>query len=476
MTQRRTRSRLAPLALVAMLISACGSQLTEQQVLARSGSGTVGSPGAPQPTGGPGSNIAQPSSAPIPGISSGPTLGPGAGPAGGPTSGPLSGPQTSHGPNTGSGPTPCTTRETGPIKVASVGTYSGPAGSSLDNFPKAVQLWATMINSHGGICGRQVQVLVGDDGGDPARYGSLVRDMVQNQHVVAFVGNGATLTYQGGLAYHNQSGVPVFGNDCGAPEYFTSPVIAPTCPLFKTAIVGMVKNGVDLTHKTHFGYVYCREAQSCATGDQLLKNGAVKAGGAQLVYRKDISISQVDFTAECQNARAADADLFAVGADAATLSRVAQGCANQGWSPQYVAVALAFGADSISNPPLKNVIVTEQVFPFSGGSGGAIDEYNQVRQTYGPNITPSPALAYGWAGAKLFELVANRAARAAGSISPQTLVTALHTVKNTTLGGLTVNLSFDAQGTHAANCFFVMQGDGTGRGFKLPFGSKPRCL
>lgn len=235
------------------------------------------------------------------------------------------------------------------------------------------------------------------------------------------------------MAYHNQSGVPVFGNDCTAPEYFTSPVIAPSCPPFKTWVAGMVKSAVELTHKTHFRYLYCREAAACGTFDTDLKNGAIKSSGAALVYRKDISISQVDFTAECKNAQAAGSELFAIGADAVTTARTAQGCANHGWFPQYVGLGITVAGDTITNEGLKNIIIAEPVFPFAGATGGGIDEYNQALRTYGSNIAPSPALAMGWAGAKLFELVATRAASTSGTITPQTLVAALHTVKNTTL-------------------------------------------
>jgi branched-chain amino acid transport system substrate-binding protein len=82
-----------------------------------------------------------------------------------------------------------------------------------------------------------------------------------------------------------------------------------------------------------------------------------------------------------------------------------------------------------------------------------------MQQFYG--ALPGPAEAYGWAAAKEFELAATRAAQAAQSITPKTLLDALHTFKNETLGGLTVPLTFPAGGNaQNAKCFFAVQKQG----------------
>ncbi|MND02924.1 hypothetical protein D3C83_225020 [compost metagenome] len=48
-------------------------------------------------------------------------------------------------------------------------------------------------------------------------------------------------------------------------------------------------------------------------------------------------------------------------------------------------------------------------------------------------------------------------------------------MKDETLGGLTGPLNFAADGSHNGNCYFSMQGDGTGKGYRLPKGSTPIC-
>jgi branched-chain amino acid transport system substrate-binding protein len=474
---------LAVAVAVGMLATGCGSQLTEAQVLSRSGAQTTTSDsGGAQQTTGAGQLLSSGSSG---GLSSGPASHrPGAGTTGGGTSATASrsGTTTGTGAAGTSGSTTgspsgagCTTKGSGPIKIASVGNYSGPGGASQGRFPTAVQVWAAAQNARGGLCGRPVQVLVADDGGDPSSYAAKIKDMVENQHVVAFVSNGAVLSASGGEAYHKKSGVPVIGNDCGSRFYFTEPIYAPTCSSVSQAIVNIVRVGVKLSGKQKLGLLYCREADACASINEVVSNGGAQAGGAQLAYKASISLAQIDFTAECQNARAAGVDLMFVAADAATMTRVAQSCARQGYRPQNVAAGLSLSGETTKVDGLKNIIVSSNAFPFTGANSPAIAEYEKARAQYAPDVTPDPGYAIAWTGAKLFELLATRAAKASGDITPAALRAALLTVKGETLGGLTPPLTYTSSGsTGIKDCYFAMQGDGNG-GMKAPFGASAQC-
>ena len=454
--------RAAILCAVLAATTACGSQLTEPEVLARTatqvsgaaasgiqpapGSADVATPTAiapgmvdtapgvavaAGPTGAPG-NPARRAAAPGVAVAAGPTgvpdapgapapgaTAPGVAVAASPTGAAAPAAEAGPAPGAPAASAPCATKETGPLMIGNVGNYSGPGGAAFSQMPRAVQLWAATVNRRGGLCGREVKVLVQDDGGDPARYASLVRDLVENRHVVSFVGNGAALSAQGGLDYHRRSGVPVIGTDCTSAFWYDSPVLFSPCPTPFEAVGNLVANGVELSGKTKFGYVYCTEAQGCLDVDRYFQNGALAGTGAQVVYRRSISITQVDFTAECQAARDAGADLFWVGADPATLQRVAQSCARQNFLPQYVSGSVTWSPDALSTRGLENVILQMSTMPFTGGSGGAIDEYNQAIQAFAPNTKRGPDLALGWVAGKLFELAATGAARATRRSPPK---------------------------------------------------------
>jgi branched-chain amino acid transport system substrate-binding protein len=469
-TIRRPARTGALLAALFMLAAGCGSQLTDQQILARSGTQSVrgvgGGPRATSPAGGvaPGSTATSLAGAKsLAGGTRSVVTGSGSSTvqAGGQVVGPTQ----------ATGSSGCSTSESGPIIIGNVGNYSGPAASSVGTWPVGVRVWAADINSRGGLCGRQVQVVVNDDGGDPARYASLVRSMVENQHVAAFVGNAAFLSAPGGFDYHNQSGVPVIGNDGTFDQEFVSPVMAPTWAKLDDTLTIAMKGSVQISGKTNFGYLFCNEANLCHHFDALYQGGAVTKAGARLVYRSNISITQIDFTAECQGARQAGVNLFTVDADEATLLRVARSCARQNFFPRWILGVV--DSTVLSEPGLRDGIIPSSVFPYAGGSGPAIGQYQHAIDTFAPQ-QPSEGLAIGWASAKAFELVATRAAQTSHTITPASLLAALHTVTNETLGGLTGPLTFRADGAHNAGCSFFLEGDGKG-GYSTPLGSEARC-
>lgn len=463
--------RLALMVLLAasILVAACGSELSESEVLERSAR-TVSPTGSNSPQ--QADPLGTSEESPVidqPGLANTTANGPVV------TQPRASGPGATTAPASAAASS-CSTGETGPIVVGNVGNYSGPGGNAFGQMPVGVQLWARWINNHGGLCGRQVQVVVQDDGGDPARYGSLVRQFVENRKVVAFVGHGASLSAQGGLAYHRQSGVPVIGTDCSADFWFDSPVLFPHCATPRAQLVGMVAFGKKLTGSRNYGYLYCTEVESCLGADRIYQSGGVEEAGASLVYRKAISVAQVDFTAECQSARQSRVELFFVAADPATLQRVAQSCARQNFFPQYMNASMTWSHAALSTKGLENVVLSMPTFPFAGaGSNPAVEEFRTAVATLAGSISPGPGLSAGWAAGKLFELVATHAAQADHEITSKGLIAALYALRNETLGGLTVPLNFGPSGAKNAPCYFTMRGDGTGRGYQTPDGVGPTC-
>jgi branched-chain amino acid transport system substrate-binding protein len=452
---------LAPLIALALLGAACGSALTDAEVLRANGveATTSGSELDGTPVTG---------TDPAIGVT-GTTLATETAPGGAGSSG---GARPSTSPTTpGVVGTP---GESGPIVLGSVGNYSGPAGAAQVGFPRAVQVWAAAMNAKGGLFGRQVKVIVQDDGGDPARYAAAVQDLVENRGVIAFVGQAAVLSVRGGLRYLAEKGIPVIGTDCSAPEWYEpSPTLFPQCADSFGQSVTYMSAGVRLTGKTRLGYVFCGESPACTSNAPLYENESDRAG-AQTVYRAQISIAQVDFTANCQAAQQAKVDMMFVLADPGTLARVVRSCDRQGFKPQFVAISISALPDSVKLPGLSRMVLGTPTFPFAGASTPAIDEFHRAMAAYS-NGTPGPAESAGWVAAKLFELAAGRAAAASGSLNPTSLIAAMRTVKGESLGGLTVPLDFTNPKPKNQNCAFVMQGDGKG-GWTAPLGPGMVCV
>lgn len=460
------------LAALLLLTAACGSALTDEEVLrangvvlATGGSGSERPLGA-DPGSGPTTTALGAASPLVPGatVPGGGAVVPGG--AGGnvtPTTTPGATPGAAVG----------TPGETGPIVIGSVGNYSGPAGAAQVGIPRAVQVWAASVNARGGLFGREVQVIVQDDGGDPARYAAAVQDLVENRGVIAFVGQGAVLSLRGGMQYLAERGVPVIGTDCAAPEWWLpSPNNFPQCADSTGQSYSYMNAAVRLTGQSRLGFVFCGESPACTANAPLYVDSS--PAGAQTVYSAQISIAQIDFTANCQAAQRAGVEIMAVLADPGTLGRFVRSCDRQGFRPQYLAVSISALPDTVDLPGLERVVLGVPTFPFAGASTPAIDEFLRAMDTFG-NAEPGAAESEGWVAAKLFELAANRAAAASGSLTPATLIAALRTVQGETLSGLTVALDFTGPTPRNQGCAFTLQGDGAG-GWLAPFGPDLQCV
>jgi branched-chain amino acid transport system substrate-binding protein len=457
-----TSRRVAVILAVGLLLSACASRLTDQQVLDANGT-TATTSATIQADDSPDTTVAgDPTAATVPvgGTTSGGNTGSGSTGGSGTTG-------TTGGPTAERLTTP---GQTGPIIIGSVGNYSGPAGAALGTVPRAVQVWVAWVNAHGGLFGRQVQLIVQDDGGDPARYAAAVRDLVENRHVVAFVGQGASISNLGGKSYLEANQVPVIGNDCTSLNWEKSHDYFSQCPTIAATAGSGLKGAFRLGEGRRFGYVFCSEA--CTEQDPTIAAGA-KASGAELVYREQISLTQVDFTSQCRNAMAAGVETMFVGADPNTLSRWARSCDRQGFHPQYFQATITVTPDTLSLPGLADAYLMMPTFAFEANSGPAYEEFRAAVKRF-TDSPPSAGLSLGWTAAKMFENVATRAVRASGEVTSKSLYAAMHTVKDETLGGLSVPLTFTGDLPANAPCVFLMKGDGKG-GWTTPFGTGPFC-
>src|SRR3954470_24307397 len=103
---------------------------------------------------------------------------------GGSDSGSASGSSSSAGgSSTSSAPAPTGS----PIKIGMIATLTGAQASSTAQAGTVAPAWADWVNANGGINGHPVQVIVGDDGGDPAKAQATEKKLVDQDQVAAIV-------------------------------------------------------------------------------------------------------------------------------------------------------------------------------------------------------------------------------------------------------------------------------------------------
>lgn len=346
-------------------------------------------------------------------------------------------------PAPGGGPTPAPGAapppgKASPVIIGTVGTQSGIVGNTIGPVAKGVQGWVADVNRRGGVNGHPVRHIIADDGGDPSRHQALVKQLVEEKGVIAFVGQNAALTGGASVSYLNQKGVPVIGSDGGDSWMYGNPMFFPqmtTTPALVTSTIGA---GAQVYEgKKKIGTVSCVEVQGCRDYYELTPERA-KQFGLEVVYRGQVTLGQPDFTAECLAARNAGAEWMILASDANTMSRVARSCANAGYHPGFAAPH-AITDDVRSDPGLNGLVVESPVRPWFVSDTPALAEFHKAMASNLPGEPITAMTGAGWVAAKLFETAARNLPEPPTSNG---VLSGLWSIQNDDLGGLTYPLTF----------------------------------
>ncbi len=421
-------------------LAACGSQVERAEIARAAGDvgtldlGTGAVPGGSTDTPVTGGDVTVPGATPLPG---GATPAPGA-------ATPL--PGATNAPGTGGANKPGGTNKPGvpaavnkpEIKLGHIGTYSGVLGAIFNGGREMTAVWANWVNVNGGLNGHPVRVITADDGGDPSRNLSLTRDLVENQGVIAFVGNITPLSLNGSKAYLEQKQIPLIGGDLTDQGWYQSPMFFPQGAL----IDGPLRGSAQLAVKEggpKVALLYCGEAAACYTARDLFQGDAVTKAGGQLTYSAQVSLAQPDFTAECLQLKFREVDAVVATVDGNSLARIARDCKQQNVDVQYVSFALALVDSLRQSPNLDGLVGTTGLFPWMLRDGAA-SAYGSALTRFGPKINTSGSTAAVWGSGLLVQAAAK--ALPAGAVTSADLLNGLYALKKETLGGLAPPLTF----------------------------------
>ena len=98
-----------------------------------------------------------------------------------------------------------------PIKIGVMAPLTGSWASEGQGMQRIVELLAEQQNAKGGALGRKIEVVVGDDGGDP-RTASLAAQRMTTQGVVAVIGTYGSSVTEASQAIYDDAGIPQIAN------------------------------------------------------------------------------------------------------------------------------------------------------------------------------------------------------------------------------------------------------------------------
>ena len=491
MISRSSRARLLAIGTCAVvLLAGCGTRADEAEIQAGAGGGPV-----PLPE----SVIAELQGA-VPVAPGAPVVGSPTGavprvPAGEPGARPGTAPSvavgTANAPNGGrpAGANPsaqaqsavaatCATKGA-PVNIGQVGTYSGVTGSISAPGRTALAVWAQDVNARGGLACHPVTIYNRDDGGDPSRSAALVQEVVTQHKVVALVGSTVAFSVSGFRSAVEAAKVPAIGGELIAPEWHESAWMFPQGASIGDQIVGMIKHGVE-AGKTKLAYLYCVEVGACTYMDKIVKAGGAKQAGAEVVYSSAISITQTDFTAQCQNAKNAGAEQIALGMDGSAMIRLARSCAALGYKPLFSGVGGTISPGQATDALLRsfNLATATSVAPWVLDDTPGLKAYQAALKRYAPGMASDGASVSVWTSAALLEKAVALAGDAArtGPLTTALIVAGLGKLKNETLGGLTGPLTYKPGQAKAPSSRCLFYELLTPQGWTAPRGSKQICV
>ena len=329
----------------------------------------------------------------------------------------------------GSGGTSAAGGSKAPLVFGVTGQFNGAGGAYSMPAVQTWQAWQKWINAKGGINGHPVKVIVDDSQGSVAQDLTDVQTLVKSQGAIALANYGTDITPI--AAYAQSKGVPVIGGLQSQPQWNTNPYLFPV----GTGLSGSVWGAVQVAKNagaSKLGVVICVESPECETIGIQIAALSKSEGIPSNVQRG--SLSAPDYTAQCLQLRSFGAKVVVLEFDPNSITRFAQSCSRQGYTPTY---EIPPSNGLLQVPQLQNSIAYQGTFPWFLTSGSpALDDYGQALQQYAPSLlgaAGSTSQTIAWESAQLFELAA---AHVGDKPTSQDILNGLWAIKNNTLGGL----------------------------------------
>jgi ABC-type branched-subunit amino acid transport system substrate-binding protein len=340
----------------------------------------------------------------------------------------------------------------GTIKLGAVAPWTATgAGPTITPAREMLNVWAAYVNAHGGICGRQIDLLVRDDQGSASQTAAQYRDLVENQKVAAFVFAFTVLTLSAFEPYVEQQQIPILGGDMLTGVWNRSPVFFPSGASATENLYGLYRAVQGQPNGKNVAILYCIEVVTCSDSYNFqVRTHLPDIVGSHIVYAKQVSLTQISFAAECQAAQKAGAGaIFAYG-DGSFVERIANSCAQQGIRMAYMVSGTAATTDLARNPYLSGTAYTDtQTQPWLANDTAGAKLYQQLTSQY--NVPRSGSSMQAFTSV----LLAQQVLTLLGG-QPVTPASILHTARtqitNFTAGGLIGAETFDAGAQPQTQC------------------------
>ena len=350
--------------------------------------------------------------------------------------------------------------------VASLSNKALPATAAIEG----LKAWAATVNGEGGLQGHEVKIIVKDDGNDPTKSLTVVKQLVEQEGIVALTSwSGVDTSW---AEYIEKQNVPVVGGQSYSPPWYESPVFFPVQSTLGTAMTAqplMAKNAGANTIGSYYTADVAAAVEAVKAKDAIASSLGLKPS-----FNAAINSSQPDFTAPCLAGKKAGVDAMML--SGVPVERITPNCAQQGFSPMWILPGENVTAEVLKTPDLGDVLAPQMAFPFFIEDSTTKDYRSAMEANYrGPEDEMfSPLTSSAWMTGLVYQEV-GKSLNAEGSVKSADVFKGLYQIKDLTEGGLLAGLTY-AKGVEprTVDCFWetsVKDGQWVAQN-----GLKPTCI
>jgi branched-chain amino acid transport system substrate-binding protein len=327
-----------------------------------------------------------------------------------------------------------------PIKIGVSGPYtagSAPMGVSMRD---GVRLAANEINAHGGVLGRQIQLVERDDEAKPERGVQVAQELINKEHVVATVGYINTGVALASQRFYQQAKIPVMNNVATGSIVTKQFANQPENYIFRNSASDTIQSAMIGDEAAKRGFKKPAILADSTNYGQLGREDLEKVldkKGIKPVSVEKYNIGDVDMTAQLLRAKQAGADVVLTYGIGPELAQIANGMQKLGWKVPIIGSWTLAMANFIDNAGANgNGARMPQTFiqaPDTPKRKAFIDAY--VKAYNPPNGRMPSAVSAAQGYDSLYLLAA--AIKQAGSTDGQKIAAALENLQTPVEGAVT---------------------------------------
>ncbi|MFI5045668.1 MAG: ABC transporter substrate-binding protein [Acidimicrobiia bacterium] len=344
-----------------------------------------------------------------------------------------------------------------PFKVGMVCTCSGTFGAAFGGGAAGFQAWAKTIDASGGVGGRQIELTVKDDAGNPGQASTAAKSLIDDGNVVII---DMSLVSGAWNQLIQDAKVPVIAGPTAVQNPYTFWVGQTTGAGSGNESLAKIAKSAGVKK---LGQLYCAESPSCTEGASQLKSDMQKFG-LSVVYQAEFASNAANYTSQCIAAQNAGVQMLLVGSQPSTISKVAADCSTQGFKPKYQIGVIQWSPAMLSAPGLEDgTYGAAGNYLFFDKKQPEIARMQKAMKKYYPDVisadnadTPSELVVTMWAGGVLLEkLLPQISSDASKPITRQQFYDGMYTLKNETLNGLSSPITYVKGSNNTLSCWFT---------------------